>query len=219
MIVSIGEVVKNGIIFDMKNWDKELSNPEQLPEIVDQLFALLDQRKIDYILVGGIALLSYIEGRNTQDVDFILGKKDLNNLPEFQITNQNRDFVRANYENLQIDVLLTTNKLFKLVREKYATERVFAEKNIRCATVEGLLLLKLFALPSLYQQGDFNWISIYEGDITQLLLKYPVDLSKLLKILAKYLLLIDIQELEATINDIQQRIQRFHRQSQQINQT
>jgi len=219
MIASIGEIVRNGIIFDMKNWDKELSNPEQLPEIVDQLFSLLDERKIDYILVGGIALLSYIEGRNTQDVDFILGKKDLNNLPEFQITNQNRDFVRASYENLQIDLLLTTNKLFKLVRDEYATDRIFADKNIRCATVEGLLLLKLFALPSLYRQGDFNRISIYEGDITQLLLKYPVDLSKLLKILTKYLLTTDIAELQETINDIEQRIQRFRRQNQQINQT
>lgn len=83
---------------------------------------------------------------------------------------------------------------------------------------EGLLLLKFFALPSLYRQGDFNRISIYEGDITQLLLKYKVDLTKIFKVLKKYLLSTDIKELEETTLDIQRRIKRFYQQNQQINQ-
>lgn len=147
-----------------------------------------------------------------------MAKSDLNNLPEIIITNQNRNFARGTYESIQIDVLLTTNKLFKLVREKYATDRLFGGKNIRCATVEGLLLLKFFALPSLYRQGDFNRISIYEGDITQLMLNYDVDLPKIFKILGKHLLATDIKELEETTLDIQRRIKRFYRQNQQIDQ-
>ena len=39
---------------------------------VEQLFNLLDLRKVDYVLVGGIALLTYVEGRNTQDIDLIM---------------------------------------------------------------------------------------------------------------------------------------------------
>lgn len=218
MIATLGEIVKNGVIFDMKNWGGDLSSAEKLPDIIERLFSILSDRKIDYIVVGGIALLSYIEGRNTQDIDFIFAKTDLDNLPEIIINDQNRDFARGTYESLQIDVLLTTNKLFELVREKYATDRPFAERNIRCATVEGLLLLKFFALPSLYRQGDFNRISIYEGDITQLLLKYKVDLTKIFKVLKKYLLSTDIRELEETTLDIQRRIKRFYQQNQQINQ-
>jgi hypothetical protein len=216
MIVNIGEVIKNGVLFDMKNWHDNLSNAEQLPDIVKKLFTILSEREIDYILVGGIALLSYIEGRNTQDIDFIFAKSDLKTLPEITITDENNDFIRGIYENLQIDVLLTQNKLFKLVRDKYATERKFGEKTIRCATVEGLLLLKLFALPSLYRQGNFNRVSIYENDITQLLLNYSVDLSKLLKILGKYVLPSDIQELQEIASDIETRIKRFQRQKQQF---
>lgn len=217
MAVSIGEVIKNGVLFDMKNWSVDLSNVEQLPDIIERLFSILAERKIDYILVGGIALLSYIDGRNTQDIDFILAKSDLNMLPEIIVTDENSDFIRGKYEALQIDILLTDNKLFKLIRDKYAAERNFGNRIIRCATVEGLLLLKFFALPSLYRQGDFNRISIYEGDITQLLLNYDVDLAKILKILSKYLLASDIKELEDTALDIQRKIKRFYRQNQQIN--
>lgn len=216
MIVNIGEVIKNGVLFDMKNWSSDLSNAEQLPDIVENLFNLLSKREINYILVGGIALLSYIEGRNTQDIDFILAKSDLQSLPEITITNENHDFIRGVYDNLQIDILLTNNKLFKLIRDKYSTERQFGERIIRCATVEGLLLLKFFALPSLYRQGNFDPVSIYESDITQLLLNYSVDLSKLFKILAKYLPESDLYKLQETILDIQARIKRFRRQKQQF---
>ncbi|MGL5064150.1 MAG: hypothetical protein ACRC62_29540 [Microcoleus sp.] len=58
--VAIGEIIKNGVVFDMKNWGNNLSNSDNLPEIVDRLFTTLAERKIDYLLVDGVALLSYI---------------------------------------------------------------------------------------------------------------------------------------------------------------
>jgi hypothetical protein len=213
---AIAEIIQNGVIFDMKNWNKELPNMNQLPNAVERLFTILSERSIDYILVGGVAMLSYIEGRNTQDIDFILAKSALEALPEITITDKNRDFLRGDFDGLQIDVLLTNNKLFKLVRDRYATERQFGDRNIRCATVEGLLLLKFFALPSLYRQGQFDKVSIYENDITQLLLNYSVELPKLLKILSKHLLSSDIEALQVTASDIQNRIQRFYVQRQNL---
>ncbi|NEP57868.1 MAG: hypothetical protein F6K31_12730 [Symploca sp. SIO2G7] len=216
MTVAIGEIIQNGVIFDIKNWNNKLPYMNQLPNAVEHIFTILSDRNIDYILVGGVAMLSYIEGRNTQDIDLILAKSALDDLPEITITDENRDFLRGDFEGLQIDVLLTKNKLFKLVRDRYATERQFGDRNIRCATVEGLLLLKFFALPSLYRQGQFDKVSIYENDITQLLLNYPVELPKLLQILGKYLLASDIEALQATASDIQTRIQRFAAQRQNL---
>ncbi|HAG82176.1 MAG TPA: hypothetical protein DCL61_13675 [Cyanobacteria bacterium UBA12227] len=216
MTVAVGEIIQNGVIFDMKNWNNEQPNINQLPDTVERLFTMLSSRSIDYILVGGVAMLSYIEGRNTQDIDFILAKSALEALPEITITDENRDFLRGDFDGLQIDVLLTNNKLFKLVRDRYATERQFGNRTIRCATVEGLLLLKFFALPSLYRQGQFDKVSIYENDITQLLLNYSVELPKLLKILSKHLLTSDIEALQATASDIQTRIQRFYAQQQNL---
>ena len=216
MTVAVGQIIQNGVIFDIKNWNNKLPHMNQLPDAVEKLFTILSERNIDYILVGGVAMLSYIEGRNTQDINFILSKLDLDDLPEISITDENRDFLRGDFEGLQIDVLLTNNKLFKLVRDRYATERQFGDRSIRCATVEGLLLLKFFALPSLYRQGQFDKVSIYENDITQLLLNYQVELPQLLKILSKHLLASDIEALQATASDIQTRIQRFAAQRQKL---
>jgi hypothetical protein len=217
MTATISEILKNGILFDMKNWRNEnLNSTESLPESVEALFTLLHVRKVQYLLVGGIALLSYIEGRNTQDIDFILAKSDLDVLPEITIVEENQYFVRGSYENLQIDLLLTNNKLFDLVKCQYATEKIFDNRTICCATVEGLLLLKFYALPSLYRQGQFSRASLYENDILQLLLKYPIDLAKLLPILTNHLIASDLQEIQAIASDIQARIQRFKDTQQRL---
>jgi hypothetical protein len=216
MTMAIADIVRNGILFDIKNWEVAMPEIDRLPEAIERLFTILDQRQIDYVLVGGIALLSYIEGRNTQDIDFILSKRQLEALPEIIIAEQNKDFARGTFESLQVDILLTQNKLFELVRDRHVTERQFGNRVIRCATVEGLLLLKFFALPSFYHQGQFSKVSIYEDDITQLLLNYRIDLSEILKILSKYLLASDLEELQVTVTDIQNRIQRFYSQHNKL---
>lgn len=216
MTVTIGEIIRNGVLFDMKNWGHQPIDTNRLPEAVEQLFNILTEHQIDYLLVGGIALLSYIEGRNTQDIDFILDRNDISAISQLSILEENRDFVRGTFDTLQVDLLLTNNPLFKLVRDRYATERQFGDRTVRCTTVEGLILLKLFALPSLYRQGQFNKVTIYENDITQLLLNYSVDLSEILKTLSKYLLASDLQELQITITDIQNRIQRFYSQRDKL---
>jgi hypothetical protein len=207
---TVSEIIRNGIIFDLKNWEVSMPNANPLQETVESLFVMLLERNINYLLVGGVALLSYIEGRNTQDIDFIMSRADLEALPEIAIAEENKDFARGMFEALQVDILLTQNPLFNLVQQKCATERMFGDRLVRCATVEGLLLLKFFALPSLYRQGNFNKISIYENDITQLLLAYTIDLAKLLKILSKYVIPSDLIELQTTADDIQTRIQLFY---------
>jgi hypothetical protein len=119
--------------------------------------------------------------------------------------------VRGDFSGLQIDLLLTQNKLFDLVRKRFATVRVFGGLSIRTVTVEGLVLLKLYALPSLYRQGNFDRVNIYESDVTLLLMNYTVDLAALMPILAKYLLESDLLEVRETVTAIQARLQRFER--------
>ncbi|WP_404787239.1 hypothetical protein [Altericista sp. CCNU0014] len=218
MIAKISEILRNGALFDMKNWGNEPLNLESLPSILNQLFLALSERKTNYVLVGGIALLSYIEGRNTQDIDFILSKSDLESMPEILIVEENQNFARGFFGDLQIDLLLTDNNpLFDLVKRQYVTEQVFGNRTIRCATVEGLLLLKLYALPSLYRQGQFDRVSLYENDILQLLLKYPVNLAQLCEILSSFLLPSDLQEIQGIASDIQARIRRFQTTQTRLN--
>ena len=44
---------------------------------VAELFTLFKQRKVRPVLVGGIALLQYIQGRNTEDIDLIVAVSSL----------------------------------------------------------------------------------------------------------------------------------------------
>lgn len=178
---------------------------------VEQLFNLLDSRKVDYVLVGGIALLTYVEGRNTQDIDVIMTLSSLSKLPEIKIESQDMYFARGNYRELQIDVLLRKNPLFAKVAKEYTTTKQFMDRTIRCATVEGLILLKLFALPSLYRQGSFERVGIYENDIATLMYTFNPKMDVLLKEVGKHLNKDDRVEAQKIVTDIETRIQRFRK--------
>ncbi len=153
---------------------------------LQELFAMLSQRKTPYLLVGGVALLRYIEGRNTEDIDLVLSMADLPQLPEIVISDQNRDFARGRYKSVRVDLLLSENPLFRLVQEKHATHHQFAELEVPCATVDGLVLLKLYALPALYRAGNFQRAMLYEADIAMLVQRYHPDLPSLLEALRPF---------------------------------
>lgn len=180
---------------------------------VGRLFDLLDSRKVDYVLVGGIALLTYIEGRNTQDIDLIMALSSLVKLPEIKIESQDMNFARGRFGDLQLDILLTKNPLFAKVERNYAATKQFIDRQIRCATIEGLILLKLFALPSLYRQGSFERVGIYENDIAALMNAFNPQMEPLLKELGKHLNEADMTEVRNIIAEIERRIQRFRKAS------
>jgi predicted nucleotidyltransferase len=209
----IGQVIRNAVVFNVKNWLGGEMNSDSLIQSVRGFFAVLEQRKIDYVLVGGIAILHYVEGRNTQDLDLVMAVSSLEKLPELKISSQDMYFVRANYNELQIDILLTKNPLFDKVHREYSKVERFLDRNIPLATVEGLLLLKLYALPSLYRQGNFARVGIYENDIATLLHYYKPDLSSLLGELSNYVNKNDFTEIKDVISDIQNRIRRFKNES------
>jgi hypothetical protein len=82
-----------------------------------------------------------------------------------------------------------------------------------CATVEGLLLLKLYALPSLYRQGNFARVALYEGDIATLMHDYRPPVEPLFEELREHLSDTDLASLRKIVGEIQERIERFDRQS------
>ena len=186
-------------------------NADSLLAQVEQLFNLFAARKVDYVLVGGIALLTYVEGRNTQDIDLIMTLPSLSKIPEIKIESQDMYFARGKYGDLQIDILLTKNPLFAKVADKYTTTKQFMEREIQCATVEGLILLKLFSLPSLYRQGSFERVGLYENDVATLVHAFNPELPPLLAELGKHLNETDLNEARQILADIESRIQRFRK--------
>src|SRR5258706_7124407 len=197
----IGRVIQNAAAFDFKRRNGVTVDPDSLVSTVYELFALLHEREVEYVLVGGIAMLQYIEGRNTEDIDLIMALPSLKKLPEIEVTEKDVYFARGKFRGLQIDVLLTRNRLFDLVRKRFNATQRFVEREIPCATVEGLLLLKLYALPSLYRQGNFARVGLYENDIATLLQAFKPDLRPLFDTLAKHLSETDLASVRGIVTD------------------
>ena len=210
-VLQIGQTIRNAVVFNPKNWAGDTLDTSHLVDQVARLFQLLDQRGVDYVLVGGIVMLQYIEGRNTEGIDFVISETALTHLPEIALTRQDEYFAQGHLESLRVDFLLTSNPLFQTVQQQYATQKSFQEQRIPCATVEGLLLLKLYALPSLYRQGNFARVGLYENDIATLLNEYQPDLAPLFEVLSEHLGSGDMESLQEIVAEIELRIKRFKR--------
>lgn len=202
----ITQVIQDAYDFDF--WRATLTDARASIR-VDEFLDLLGTEQIDFVLVGDIAVLAYVDGRNTKDIDLIVALTELEKLAELEITYQDRDFARAIFRGLQLDILKTENRLFDLVRREYSIENRFQNHLLRIATPEGLLLLKLFALPSLYRQGIFDRVALYETDITMLLQRYPIQPANLVSTLQPYLSETDLASLQDILKDIEKRIRRF----------
>ncbi len=203
-LVHIGEVIVNGIVFDPKNGERvRTMDLDTLLKSVPRLFDLLEERSVDYALVGGIAMLVYLDGRNTQDIDLIASRKSLELLPEIVVQDDNPDFARAKFGELSVDFLFTNNKLFDHVRRHYTVAKEFADRQIPCATIEAIIMLKLFALPSLYRQGRFAKVDLYQNDVLRLIREALPAMEPIFTELAKHMLPSDVSELRSIVAKIE----------------
>lgn len=216
----IAEIVRNAALFG-PDAGPGASRPERDPSPTErqsllpsdhdvvELFTLLERRRIPYLLVGGIAMLRYVEGRNTEDIDLLMSLPSLRLLPEVTVHDQNEYFAKGRFRSVRVEVRLTANTLFAEVQRGFATTHRFAELEVPTATPEGLVLLKLYALPSLYRQGQIDRVTVYEADITSLLRRRRCEVEPLLQRLQPHVLESDLRELRAIVRDIQARIARF----------
>jgi hypothetical protein len=211
--VHIGKVVRNAVLFNFGPGRGEAFHGDGLMEAVSRLFGCLRERRAEYLLVGGIALLKYAEARNTGHIDLVLAASALERLPELRVEDRDDDFARASFDGLRVDLLLASNPLFEEIRQRYATTQRFVEQDIPCATVEGLLLLKLYALPSLYRQGNFARVALYESDISTLMHDYRPPIEPLFEELQPHLSPIDLAAVRQIVLEIQERIERFDRRA------
>ena len=177
--------------------------------VVEALFQLLHDRRIHYVLVGGVALLRYVPGRNTEDIDLLLAIEELERLPEIQLHERHDWFAKGAFRGLRVDLLFSKNPLFQQVLENRATVHSFRELEVPCATADGLVLLKLFALPSLYRQGQIQRANLYEADLAALLFATRIDTEPLLQELSRHVSASDLRELRQILAEIEQRRTRF----------
>jgi hypothetical protein len=175
---------------------------ENLLETTRRFIQTLESARIPHVLVGGLAVLQYVDGRNTRDIDLIIAVEDLARLPDFLLEERNDWFATGTSGPLRVDLLFTANPLFAEVRDHHSEERMFLDARLRCATPQGIILLKLFALPSLYRQGNIDRAALYETDILQLLHHHPADREQLLDTLTPHMIPSDIRSLRDVLKDI-----------------
>jgi len=59
-----------------------------LPRDAMDLFRVLHDARVPYLLVGGIAMLTYVEGRNTKDVDLLMSVTAMEQVPELSLVDR-----------------------------------------------------------------------------------------------------------------------------------
>jgi hypothetical protein len=205
----IPDILAEARMGDLRTLHEEPFDYASLPASVDALFELLDQRAIPYLLVGGLAVVYYVGGRNTRDIDLLMPSRSLAQMPEIEITERNTDFARGTFRGVIVDVLFTRNKLFDAVRRRFSTTLRSGSRTIPCATPEGLLIMKLFALPSLYRQGRLDRVRVYRADIGALLDRYEPDMEPLLAQLEPHVLASDLREIRAIVDEIRREAGHF----------
>ncbi len=204
-LVDVPRVIANARTFDLWSPDT-MAIPSA--ETIDELFAALEHGGTRYLLVGGIALLRYVDGRNTEDIDIIVALPDALSVPGLVIVEHDRDFAWARFGDLKVDLLLSSNPLFAHVLEHHGDDDLVGERAIRFADPTGMVLLKLYALPSLYRQALHEKVRLYEADIAMLMQAQVVDTDGVMATLAEYVPASDAAELGSIVEDIRERIAR-----------
>ncbi len=195
--VNIGQVLRAAAVFNFSRHPNRESfmDAGNISQEAEEFFDLLEARRVSFLLVGGLAMLAHVRGRNTEDVDLIISVPERRRLePEVAVTEAGgpgQPFAVGRYKQLRIDYLDAAEPFFKLVAERHGEQRRFdflaGGRPLACATAEGLMLLKLYALPHVTRQGDWDRVDAYETDILNLWMTRPdLDPGTLLKVLRPF---------------------------------
>jgi hypothetical protein len=188
---------------------------EQLGEV---FLDTLVEREIDCVLVGAMAMLMYVSGRNTQDLDFIASRREVRRLPEVieAYKNDEKNFREGYFGSLKVDFLLTGNRLFKRIAERYSQPMVIGNRTLKVATPEGLVIMKLYAIPTLLYQFREDKILRYEADLADLLAGTEVRDTVVLDELKKHLKPGEFLAAKTVLQDIRERIAQIRKRLQQF---
>ena len=182
--LAICQSIYDANAFNIRNWrDGFPVDYDMLPELVLKFLELLEEKQVDFCIVGGIAYLAYIEDRNTKDLNILVSVQELEKIIDYvEVTNKDVNFTNAVFEGMRIDFLKTSNAIFDYVEKHETTTYNYVEGNYPIATINGLILMRFDAIIDLYQKGKFGKIPRYELDLQYLTINYEIDWGHIWKI-------------------------------------
>jgi hypothetical protein len=186
--LAICQSIYDANAFNIQNWrDGFPIDYDMLPDSVIKFLNLLEEKRVDFCIVGGIAYLAYIQDRNTKDLDILISITELEKIIEYvEVVNKDANFTNAVFEGMRIDFLKTSNSLFEYVKEHETTTYNFTEGLYPIATVNGLVLMRFDAIVDLYQKGNINKAIRYESDLHVLTMSYEIDWEHIWRISQKF---------------------------------
>jgi hypothetical protein len=180
------------------------------------LFRCLEERKVTYTLIGGLAMDAYLGERTTKNVDVLMSTRALDGLPELEITKRVNHFCRARFRNTRVVIYGTENPFFETIRLRCTATLDLGGMRVPAATVEGLIALNLYALHVLSQQRIYYRQESYEINTAALLTLYQVSFEPILALIKPYVPEYDARQLEDTLNTCAKRSRRMRRQEQSL---
>lgn len=182
--LAICQSIYDANAFNIQNWrDGFPVDYDMLPELVIKFLNLLEEKQVDFCIVGGIAYLAYIQDRNTKDLDILISVTELEKIIDYvEVTNKDVNFTNTKFEGMSIDFLKTSNVLFDYVKKNETTNYNFTEGLYPVATIAGLILMRFDAIVDLYQKGRFQKIPRYELDLLYLTQNFDIDWERIWKI-------------------------------------
>jgi hypothetical protein len=194
---NIAMIISDANEFNTQNWMKGMQiNPQNLQSGVADFLKLLNDLEIGFVIVGGIAILGYVELRNTKDFDIIIDRHDYAKLKPFlDILNEEGDFANClTADKVRVDLLFADNPIFRYVKYGFEQNLDYEQGNFPTATPEGLVLMKLYALADLTLQYEafgrkdiLAKIRLYQSDVIILNDMYELDFPKILRLLERHL--------------------------------
>lgn len=182
--LAICQSIYDANAFNIQNWKNGFPvDYDMLPELVTKFLNLLEEKQVDFAIVGGIAYLAYIQDRNTKDLDILLSVQELEKIIDYvEVTNKDVNFTNANFGGLKIDFLKTSISIFKYVKDHETTRYDFEEGLYPVATINGLILMRFDAIIDLYRKDDFIKAARFECDTQFLIKNYKVDWEHIWKV-------------------------------------
>lgn len=204
--LAICQSIYDANAFNIQNWrDGFPIDYDMLPELVTKFLNLLEEKQVDFAIVGGIAYLAYIQDRNTKDLDILISVKELDKIIDHvEVINKDANFTNAVFKGMRVDFLKTSNSIFEYVKDHETTEYDFEEGLYPVATINGLILMRFDAIIDLYQKGNFTKLVFYERDLQILTMNYEIDWEHIWKVSEKLFTNGQITEFKEMVNEWKQ---------------
>lgn len=151
------------------------------------LFGLLEEQRVPFVIVGGLAMKVYVQDRTANDADILMSARALECVAELQIQERTDFFCRAHFRGIRVVVYLVENPFFEAIRVQFATKVALSGMGVTAATVEGLLALNLYAIYLISRQRDFYRHEPYEVNIIALLACYEPQVEPIFALLRAHI--------------------------------